>query len=388
MDRCSNPFACYDLVREDLPMKAPAAARLIRHLVEIFSFYEQKTPFRYQAQDGQFQIILREDLWIKEGDSVLLHLGEEQSLDPRFRLPEQRSGASESPPTTSYVYLSGAILFLSLTGRFPPTTPQEYQEHEADIPSELVDIIRKTTDPDPARRYASFQEMLVAIRMATGRQDPMAETMRNQGQRISKLEQERDEWQQQAKALERRRDGWKQNAKALRSKWKRQLKEQRNQVVNLQQQVESLKSQCGETNPLLLLLRSRPFWRGGIFVLALGWLMVSRVTENFSLPPNLVVEVVLGVWGAYPLLALSGFSWVQRRKKGTWGLNEQPYQTMTWMLGGAVYGLVVSMAITGLVLIRQYSCHFPSLSIIITVAVIPPLGTISGFLSSKVKWEV
>jgi hypothetical protein len=145
-------------------------------------------------------------------------------------------------------------------------------------------------------------------------------------------------------------------------------------------------------HPLTIILHSRAFWRGGVLVLALGWLMVFRIGENFSLPSSRVVEVVLGVWGIYPPLALILFSFHQRKNKSKVSVPQDPHlkqqqalRSMTWMLGGALYGLAASMAITGFVLLRQYTCDFPALTIMATVGITVVLGTFAGFYSSKVS---
>jgi hypothetical protein len=122
--------------------------------------------------------------------------------------------------------------------------------------------------------------------------------------------------------------------------------------------------------------------------------MVFRIGENFSLPSSRVVEVVLGVWGIYPPLVLILFSFRQRKNKNKASEPQDPdlkqqqaLRSMTWMLGGALYGLAASMAITGFVLLRQYTCDFPAIFIGATIGVTVFLGTLAGFVSSRTRWE-
>jgi hypothetical protein len=224
--------------------------------------------------------------------------------------------------------------------------------------------------------------------------------LRTQADNLVKSEQVCSTLQRQYDDIKRERDKLKQQHKDL-SEEKQAIDEAH---TTLQQQYDGLlgdyhaieqeKQKYNELikHPLTIILHSRAFWRGGVLVLTLGWLMVFRIGEIFSLPSNQVVEGVLGVWGIYPPLVLILFSFRQRKNKSKASVPQDPHlkqqqalRSMTWMLGGALYGLAASMAITGFVLLRQYTCDFPALTIMATVGITVVLGTFAGFYSSKVS---
>ncbi len=271
---------------------------------------------------------------------------------------------------------------------------QQSQQHAEEVDQYAREVENLKQQTEEMRQYVGELEdfkQKYEIRLRK-----QADNLVKSEQACSTLQQERDELKQQYKDLSEE----KQAIDVAHTTLQQQYDGLLGDYHAIEQESDKLEQEKQKYNelikhPLTIILHSRAFWRGGILVLALGWLMVFRIGEIFSLPSSRVVEVVLGVWGIYPPLALILFSFLQRAKKKKNGASvpqdphlkqQQALKSMTWMLGGALYGLAASMAITGFVLLRQYTCDFPTLTIMATVGITVVLGTFAGFYSSKTTW--
>ncbi len=91
---------------------------------------------------------------------------------PSYMAPELFAGAEASPQ--SDLYAAGVTLYWLLTGRFPygeveafqrpqfgaPTLPSRYRP---DLPGWLESVLLKAIDKDPARRFETAEELLLAL---------------------------------------------------------------------------------------------------------------------------------------------------------------------------------------------------------------------------------
>jgi DNA-binding SARP family transcriptional activator/WD40 repeat protein len=106
------------------------------------------------------------------------------SASPVYASPEQVVHGSVSPGADVYAF--GAVLFELLSGQapFPLETPlpdllerkrrgtlPSLARIRPDVPAALDEVIRRSTAPDPARRFAAIGDMILAFRAATAHDD-------------------------------------------------------------------------------------------------------------------------------------------------------------------------------------------------------------------------
>jgi serine/threonine-protein kinase len=81
---------------------------------------------------------------------------------PTYLAPEQATGARLGIATD--VYLVGLVLDEMLTGQRPAGSALDPRRARSDVPAAVADAVKRATDPDPRRRFASAQDMIAALR--------------------------------------------------------------------------------------------------------------------------------------------------------------------------------------------------------------------------------
>ncbi|MDO4573797.1 MAG: protein kinase [Planctomycetia bacterium] len=139
------------------------AARGLQHAHEAGWIHCDVKPSNlWRTPDGTIKVL---DL----GLASLQTLGKTASRKggtPHFMPPEQQSG-KEPVDERSDIYSLGCTLYFLLTGNLPeisdPPQPVVVPKTEADIPPTLQNVLRRMTQPQKSRRFASMENVIHAL---------------------------------------------------------------------------------------------------------------------------------------------------------------------------------------------------------------------------------
>lgn len=157
------------LEREGTRVPVERATRLMIKVLECLEHLHSRNPPVIVRDVKPSNLIVRgEDVWIIDLNSARALRGPRDTValgTPGFAAPEQHSGMSE---IRSDLFSVGAVLSFLLTGEDGTLTrlPCRPARIRGDVPSAIDAVVRKATQFDAERRYASAREMADALRQA------------------------------------------------------------------------------------------------------------------------------------------------------------------------------------------------------------------------------
>jgi predicted Ser/Thr protein kinase len=166
------------LLRERGPLSAELYLRVARSVTDAIAYAHTKKIAHRDIKPGNIIVDHNGHVYVidfgiaKEMGGVATQTGY-QSLTPMFAAPERQTGGRDYNPFLSDIYEMGITLFNFATNSMPyrnPVAPSLGEwggEIAKTLSSDLLEILRKATHPDPSQRYQTAADMAKALEKLT-----------------------------------------------------------------------------------------------------------------------------------------------------------------------------------------------------------------------------